>query len=64
MVGLLPFLDREDDLTKISERILERTKALFRDNAAGTFTGRGNTKADIQERIGLYSLMIDLALKN
>lgn len=59
MVGLLPHLNRSEQLTKASAEIVAKTKGLFEINHPGTFTGRGNTKADVQERIALYSGMIE-----
>ena len=50
--------NREIFIAKKSE-ILEATKELFNKNEEGTFTGRGNTKADIQNRIDLFSNMLE-----
>lgn len=58
MVSLSKFTDKKDILLTKKEEIVERTKALFIDNESGTFTGRGNTKQDIIERIGKYEKMI------
>jgi hypothetical protein len=38
--------------------VIEETKQLFETHPAGTFTGRGNTKQDVQDRINLYSEML------
>jgi hypothetical protein len=54
MVGLSEFLDVEDRIRLRSANLLEATKKLFSDHEPGTFTGRGNTKADIIERIELF----------
>jgi len=59
MVGLSRFLDRRQELISNRERIVEDTKKLFVNNPPGTFTGRGNTKADVLERISKYSSMIE-----
>ena len=42
----------------IHGEIVEETKALFALHPDGTFTGRLNTKADVQGRIRLYDEMI------
>jgi hypothetical protein len=57
MVGISHHLGRAGDFPKYSERIVENTKALFQNHPKGTFTGRGNTKKDVEERIRLYSEM-------
>lgn len=58
MVSLSKVLPQADILIGKKEQVLENTKKLFDDNPPGTFTGRGNTKADIQDRIQKYSDMI------
>lgn len=50
-------------LIERKEQVLELTKELFRENDEGTFTGRGNTKADIKQRIDLYSEMLATVAK-
>lgn len=45
-------------LVQRKEQVIERTKQLFVDNEEGTFTGRGNTKSDIKNRIDIYSSML------
>lgn len=62
MVGLSSFLDNEERLVERRLEIIEETKRLFIDNTSGTFTGRGNTKADIEERIKKYESMIESIL--
>ncbi|WP_298856931.1 DUF262 domain-containing protein [uncultured Sulfitobacter sp.] len=57
-VGIARNLDDIQILIDRKDRILELTKELFRNNEEGTFTGRGNTKADIKQRIDLYSDML------
>lgn len=54
MVSLSELLDQESALMAKRDSLIEATKNLFRLNPPGTFTGRGNTKADIQERIQKY----------
>ena len=58
MVSLSTVLPRAEILIGRKEEIIQRTQKLFEDNPPGTFTGRGNTKADIQDRIQKYSDMI------
>ena len=58
MVSLSTVLPQAKRLIERKEDIMERTKKLFIDNPPGTFTGRGNTKADIQDRIKKYSDMV------
>lgn len=58
MVGLADQLEDADELRRHTSKVIEATKALFRENAEGTFTGRGNTKQDIIERISLYQKML------
>jgi hypothetical protein len=58
MVALSRQVDRRDTLVAKRERIVEETKALFDDHEAGTFTGRGNTKQDVQDRISFYEDML------
>ncbi len=62
MVSLSSFLDRRNDLLAVKEEVISSTKTLFLENDPGTFTGRGNTKSDIQERINKYSNMLDSLL--
>lgn len=58
MVGLSQHLSRRDKLIANKERIVQQTKALFEHHEAGTFTGRGNTKQDVQDRIDFYEGML------
>lgn len=57
-VGISKNIDKKEELIEKREIIVEETKALFQAHEKGTFTGRGNTKADIQNRIDLYSAML------
>jgi len=57
-VGISENIERKDDLIAAREKILGETRALFEQHEQGTFTGRGNTKADIQNRINLFSQML------
>lgn len=58
MIGLLPYLGRADELIQKRAEVLAATKAMFIAEPAGTFTGRANTKADIEQRISKFSSMI------
>ena len=58
MVSLCSVLEKSEQLVAKKEDIILGTEKLFTENPEGTFTGRGNTKADIQERIQKYSDMI------
>jgi len=58
MVGVSRQLERRDVLIANRDVIIQRTQRLFEDNAPGTFTGRGNTKQDVQDRIDFYEKML------
>ena len=58
MVGLSEFLDEADVLVDRKDQVILATAQLFRDHPQGTFTGRGNTKQDVLDRISLFSEMI------
>lgn len=58
MVSLSRYTAQGHRLVEKREEIIAATANLFASNPAGTFTGRGNTKADIEERISKYSDMI------
>jgi hypothetical protein len=62
MIGFLEHLDRANEIVARAEDIRDATKRLFAQNPPGTFTGRGNTKADIQDRISLFTGMIAAVL--
>lgn len=62
MVGLSQKLDKAQELIKRKELVIIQTKQLFIDHPPGTFTGRGNTKSDITDRIKLFSDMLELVL--
>jgi hypothetical protein len=62
MVGLSRHIEDAERLTTRREAIIEQTKRLFQYHPAGTFTGRGNTKKDVQDRIKLYEDMLQQQL--
>lgn len=58
MVGLA---NNRSNLPRLIEKrteIIAASEALFRNHEDGTFTGRGNSKSDILNRVGLYSEML------
>lgn len=63
MVGVSNHLDRMVEFPKYANEIVESTKALFIEHAKGTFTGRGNSKRDVQQRIDLFSQMLSATIK-
>lgn len=58
MVGFSRQLDKAAILRARKPQIVEATKNIFRSSEEGTFTGRANTKADIQNRISLFENML------
>jgi hypothetical protein len=50
--------DRAEALVGKRDDIIESTKQLFATHPPGTFTGRGNTKKDVQDRINLFETML------
>jgi hypothetical protein len=58
MVGLSRHLDKAGVLREKREQVLAETQRLFQDNPPGTFTGRGNTKQDVQDRIAFFESML------
>ena len=64
MVGLSDRLDDGNELRRRAAEVVDATEALFRENADGTFTGRGNTKQDILDRIALFGAMLTKILSN
>ena len=62
MIGLSERLDKKLALKQKSSEVINATKRLFEAHPDGTFTGRGNTKQDIKDRIGLYRSMLSKVL--
>lgn len=58
MVGLSRHRAHAEAFTSARQAIIDDTARLFKDNQPGTFTGRGNTKKDVQDRIRLYDEML------
>lgn len=59
MVGMSAFLDRAALVRAKAVDIQAETEQMFRRELSGTFTGRGNTKEDIQTRIRLFREMVE-----
>jgi len=59
MVGLSRHLEQAARLEDRREEVLAATKQLFETYPAGTFTGRGNTKQDVQDRIRFFDGMLE-----
>src|SRR6185437_737246 len=59
MVGISNHLDKSAELIAKKDAVIEATKRLFEEHESGTFTGRGNTKKDVQERISLFDQMLE-----
>jgi hypothetical protein len=58
MVGFSRNLQHSSVLANRKQDVIEATKRLFEAHPPGTFTGRGNSKADVSERINLFSEML------
>jgi hypothetical protein len=58
MVGLSRSIEGRGVLISKRERLIDETKKLFESHPAGTFTGRGNTKQDVVDRIAFYENMV------
>lgn len=62
MVGMSNFLPKATNVKAKAAEIRAATVQMFKDNEAGTFTGRGNTKNDIQTRISLFTEAVQRAI--
>jgi hypothetical protein len=58
MVGFSRHVDESDKIRARGPELVAATKELFVNHDDGTFTGRGNSKADVQQRISLFDGMI------
>jgi len=63
MVGLSRHLGQRTRLVSRREAVHGATMQLFEQNPPGTFTGRGNTKQDVQERIRLFDEMLERVIR-
>lgn len=59
MVGLSRHLDRSEELCRKRDEVVGATRSLFETSDPGTFTGRGNTKKDVEDRIKRFNVMIE-----
>ncbi len=57
-VGISRHLTSAEQLIAKREPIIEATRILFEKYPQGTFTGRGNTKRDVQDRIQFFEDML------
>ena len=62
MVGLSGFLPRATLVRAKASVIREATAQMITQHIAGTFTGRGNSKSDVQTRIRLFVEMVEGAI--
>lgn len=62
MVGMSAFLPRAAIVRARAAEIRDAAAQMFKEHETGTFTGRGNTKDDIQTRISLFSEMLERAI--
>jgi hypothetical protein len=58
MIGFSGHLAERDKLIRSKAKIIEKTKELFQMHEQGTFTGRGNSKRDVQGRLTLFDAML------
>ena len=58
MIGLSEHIGNSELLLRNADQVVEETRMLFLENETGTFTGRGNTKQDVLDRIRLYRQML------
>jgi hypothetical protein len=62
MVGFSELLDQAERIRERATEIRAATADMFAAHDEGTFTGRGNTKEDVQTRIRLFREMITKAI--
>jgi len=62
MIGLAGLLDQAETLIERREQVIAATINLFITHKLETFTGKDNSKADIETRITLFSAMLHAAL--
>jgi hypothetical protein len=62
MVGMSNFLPRAADVRAKVAAIRDATAQMFKDHEEGTFTGRGNTKLDVETRIRLFTEVVERAI--
>lgn len=59
MIGLSELLDQSEKIEAKASAITNATQEMFSKHPEGTFTGRGNTREDIQNRIFLFKEMLE-----
>lgn len=62
LIGLSRHLDAAEAIEAHAPTIISETQKLFEISDEGAFTGRGNTKQDILDRISLYENMVGKVL--
>ena len=64
MIGLANHRESKDILISKKNAVVENTKKLFVDSEEGTFTGRGNSKRDVSNRIKIFTEMLGGIVSN
>ena len=64
MVGLSRHLDKGEILLTKRNEVIAATKHLFETNPDGTFTGRNNSKDNVQKRIDKFDEMLAIVLED
>jgi Protein of unknown function DUF262 len=62
MVGLSRNIDGGPSLVSKRQALIDATQKMFEAKPDGTFTGRGNTKQDVRDRLSLYEDMLKRVL--
>lgn len=62
MVGMSGFLNKAALVRSNAAKVRDLTIKMFTDHEAGTFTGRGNSKNDVQTRIKLFTEMVERSI--
>ncbi|MFZ2640405.1 MAG: DUF262 domain-containing protein [Verrucomicrobiia bacterium] len=63
MVGLSAYLDQSKQLVHKQQDVVVGTMNLFQAHEDGTFTGRGNSKKDVENRINLFKGLLATVLR-
>jgi Protein of unknown function DUF262 len=62
MVGICRHLQHGPQLLARRKEVVAATREMFLTNEPGTFTGRGNTKTDLEDRLGKFDTMLSAVL--
>jgi len=62
MVGMSGFLNKAALVRSKAANVRDLTIQMFSDHEPGTFTGRGNSKSDVQTRIKLFTEMVERSI--